>query len=38
MLLVNEQFKSINLNAQHVTGMTPFDSAVHTSMIIRFSR
>ena len=29
MLLVNEQFKSINLNAQHVTGMTPFDSAVH---------
>ena len=29
MLLVNEQFKSIKLNAQHVTGMTPFDSAVH---------
>ena len=30
-LLVNEQFKtfSINLNAQHVNGMTPFDLAVH---------
>ena len=27
----NEQFKtfSINLNAQHVNGMTPFDLAVH---------
>ena len=31
-LLVNDQFKmfSINLNAQHVNGMTPFDLAVHT--------
>ena len=30
-LMVNDQFKSfsINLNAQHVYGMTPFDSAVH---------
>ena len=30
-LLVNDQFKtfSINLNAQHVNGMTPFDLAVH---------
>ena len=30
-LMVNEQFKtfSINLNAQHVKGMTPFDLAVH---------
>ena len=30
-LKVNEQFKtfSINLNAQHVNGMTPFDLAVH---------
>ena len=28
---VNEQFKtfSINLNAQHVNGMTPFDLVVH---------
>ena len=27
----NDQFKtfSINLNAQHVNGMTPFNSAVH---------
>ena len=27
----NDQFKtfSINLNAQHVNGMTPFDLAVH---------
>ena len=30
-LMVNDQFKtfSINLNTQHVTGMTPFDLAVH---------
>ena len=31
-LMVNEQFKtfSINLNAQHVNGMTPFDLALST--------
>ena len=30
-LMVNDQFKtfSINLNAQHLNGMTPFDVAVH---------
>ena len=30
-LTVNDQFKtfSINLNAQNVNGMTPFDLAVH---------
>ena len=30
-LMVNDQFKtfSINLNAQHLNGMTPFDLAVH---------
>ena len=30
-LMANDQFKtfSINLNVQHVNGMTPFDSAVH---------
>ena len=30
-LIVNDQFKifSINLNAQHVNGMTPFHLAVH---------
>ena len=30
-LMVNDQLKtfSINLNAQHVYGMTPFDLAVH---------
>ena len=30
-LMVDDQFKtfSINLNAQHVNGMTPFDLAVH---------
>ena len=30
-LMVNDQFKafSINLNAQHVNGMTPFDLSVH---------
>ena len=30
-LMVNDPFKifSINLNAQHVNGMTPFNSAVH---------
>ena len=31
-VMVNDQFKtfSINLNAQHVNGMTPFDLVVHT--------
>ena len=31
-LMANDQFKtfSINLNAQHVNGMTPFDLAVHS--------
>ena len=30
-LILNDQFKtfSINFNAQHVNGMTPFDLAVH---------
>ena len=30
-LMVNHQFKtfSINLNAQHVNGMTPFDLSLH---------
>ena len=30
-LMVNDPFKtfSINLNAQHVNGITPFDLAVH---------
>ena len=30
-LMVNEQYKifSINLNAQHVNGITPFDLALH---------
>ena len=31
-LMVNDQFLrlfSINLNAQHVNGMTPFDTAVY---------
>ena len=30
-LMVNDQFKTfgLNLNAQHVNGMTPFDLAVH---------
>ena len=30
-LMINDQFKtfSINLNAQHVNGMTPFDFSVH---------
>ena len=34
---VVEQFKtfSINLNAQHVSGMTPFDLALNT--VIRYS-
>ena len=38
-LIVNDQFKtvSINLNAQHVNGMTPFDLAVICT-IIRYSR
>ena len=37
-LMVNEQFKtfSINLNAQHVNGMTPFDLALST--VITYSR
>ena len=37
-LMVNDQFKtlSINLNAQHVDGMTPFDFALST--VIRYSR
>ena len=37
-LLVNELFKtfSINLNAQHVNRMTPFDLALST--VIRYSR
>ena len=36
--LLNDQFKtfSINLNAQHVNGMTPFDLALST--VIRYSR
>ena len=36
--MVNDQFKtfSINLNAQHVNGMTPFDLALST--VIRYSR
>ena len=35
-LMVNDQFKtfSINLNPQHVNGMTPFD----LSTVIRYSR
>ena len=34
--MVNDQFKtfSINLNAQHVNGMTPFDLALST--VIRY--
>ena len=30
-LIVNDQFKtfSINLNVQHVKGITPFDLAIH---------
>ena len=37
-LMVNYQFKtlSINLNTQHVNGMTPFDLALCT--VIRYSR
>ena len=37
-LMVNYQFKtfSINFNAQHVNGMTPFDLALST--VIRYSR
>ena len=37
-LMANEQFKtfSINLNAQHVNGTTPFDLALGT--VIRYSR
>ena len=35
-LMINDQFKtfSINLNAQHVNGMTPFDVCT----VIRYSR
>ena len=37
-LSLNDQFKTfdINLNAQHMNGMTPFDSALST--VIRYSR
>ena len=37
-LMLNDQFKtfSINLNAQHINGMTPFDLALST--VIRYSR
>ena len=37
-LMVNEQFKtfSINLNAQHISGMTLIDLA--SSTVIRYSR
>ena len=37
-LMVNDQFKTfrINLNAQHVNEMTPFDLALST--VIRYSR
>ena len=37
-MMVNDKFKtfSINLNAQHVNGMTPFDS--YLSTLIRYSR
>ena len=37
-LSVNDQFKTfnINLNAQHVNGMTPFDLALST--VIRYSK
>ena len=37
-LMANDQFKtfSINLNAQHVNGMTPFDLALST--VIRYFR
>ena len=37
-LMIINQFKafSINLNAQHVNGMTPFDLALST--VIRYSR
>ena len=37
-LLVNDYFKtlSINLNAEHVDGMTPFNLALST--VIRYSR
>ena len=37
-LIANNKFKtfSINLNTQHVNGMTPFDLALST--VIRYSR
>ena len=37
-LMDNDQFKtfSVNLNVQHVNGMTPFDLALRT--VIRYSR
>ena len=35
-LMVNDQFKtfSINLNAQHVNGMTPIDLALHNVRLL----
>ena len=37
-MMINDQFEtfSINLNAQHVNGMPPFDLAL--SPVIRYSR
>ena len=34
-LMLNEQFKTfrMNLNAQHMNGMSPFDSAVHVRLL-----
>ena len=34
-LMINDQFKtfSINLNVQHVNGMTPFHLAVHVRLL-----
>ena len=40
-MMVNMQFKtfSINLNDQHVNGMTPFDLVLHSGkLVIRLSR
>ena len=36
-VMINSKFKvfGINLNAQHVNGMTHFDSEVHACMVIR---
>ena len=38
-LMVNDQFKtySINLNAKHVNGMTPFDLAVQLLDTLEYS-